>query len=192
MSLIFHLLPLIYPIFTCAEYGSRFTKVLNTDQRESWSGSRSGSKTLFRILWYDVWMSTILRGRVEWFTTFLWFFILDTLVWYISMSLIKKSQKIATREHHLTFMFFFKDHLKDLLQNLFRPTIWEKWFLTWTKDISKNFFSVFIFRLNKKFKQNIPSWCRKTFHSLFLFFYFRVSVKKWAEALPLPGPAGPS
>ena len=42
------------------------------------------------------------------------------------MSLIKKSQKIATRAHHLTFMFYFKDHLKDLLQNLFRPTTWEK------------------------------------------------------------------
>ena len=140
MSLIFHLLPLIYPIFTCAEYESRFTKVLNTDQCGSWSGSRSGSKTLFRILWYDVWMSIILRGRVEWFTTFLWFFILDTLVWYISMSLIKKSQKIATRAHHLTFKFYFK----DLLQNLFRPTTWEKWFLTWTKDISK-FFFLFLF-----------------------------------------------
>ena len=114
-------------------------------------------------------MSIILRGRVEWFTTFLRFFILDTLVWYISMSLIQKSQKIATRAHHLTFKFYFK----DLLQNLFRPTTWEKWFLTWTKDISKFFFSVFIFSLNKTF----PPGAGKRFIVYFYFFILGYQLK---------------
>ena len=145
MSLIFHLLPLIYPIFTCAEYGSRFTKVLNMDQCGSWSGSRSGSKTLFRILWYDVWMSIILRGRVEWFTTFLRFFILDTLVWYISMSLIQKSQKIATRAHHLTLSFTSKIYFKICLD----PQHGKNDFWLGQKTY-QNFFFCFYFQLKQK------------------------------------------